>query len=486
MAAAAADPPAAAPVRRKQVVTAFIQRPADGNVLVVLRSDKVGTYKRYWGAVSGGVEPGDRSLVERCRQEILEEVGFAADQVQLVHSGRPLIVDDGRLHFNIHPFLFRLNQGDAKVQLNWENIDTSWVPPAGVRQLRAVPLLAETLERLLLEDDSAIKYLAEDRQHGAAELAVYAVQALAQEADRLARQAAASSSTETEGAGAAALEAIRNFGWHLACCRPQMVPIANSVAAVLASAHDDLRSRADAFAVPLGEVCGVVQQHAAAEQRRLAGAAAQLRQQVLGLLRDGMTLMTCSLSSTVLAAVKEAAAGGMKLRAIVCESRPLCEGVTLAAQWAEAGVDVVLITDAQAALFVGQADLVLVGADAITEAAAVNKAGSHLLALAAHAAGMPVYVAADTSKLSPGPLASIAFPGQQQEEQEEEPAAEEVTAAWGRPLPAGVRVRNLYFEPVPLSLLTGLVTEQGRLEPAAIAAAVQERQQQYRTSFQLP
>lgn len=37
----------------------------------------------------------------------------------------------------------------------------------------------------------------------------------------------------------------------------------------------------------------------------------------------------------------------MKLHAIVCESRPLCEGVSLAAQWAEAGVDVQLITDAQ-------------------------------------------------------------------------------------------------------------------------------------------
>ncbi len=90
---------------------------------------------------------------------------------------------------------------------------------------------------------AAIKFLAEDRQHGAAQLAVHAVQALAQEAQRLARQAAASGSMENEGAGAAALDAIRNFGWHLACCRPQMVPIANSVAAVLAGAHEDLRAR---------------------------------------------------------------------------------------------------------------------------------------------------------------------------------------------------------------------------------------------------
>lgn len=54
------------------------------------------------------------------------------------------------------------------------------------------------------------------------------------------------------------------------------------------------------------------------------------------------------------------------------------------------------------------------------------------------------------------------------------------------PPPCSVRVRNLYFEPTPLSLLAAVVTEEGRLEPAAIAAAVQERKQQYRTAFQLP
>lgn len=128
----AADPPQAAPIRRKQVcplqltfgafdklssfikgcprslaqvVTAFVQRPSDGSVLVVLRSDKVrhhgcaelgwcgrcemlptsdkltpprpspcskqvGTYKRYWGAVSGGIEGDAESPVYRCTQEV--------------------------------------------------------------------------------------------------------------------------------------------------------------------------------------------------------------------------------------------------------------------------------------------------------------------------------------------------------------------------------------------------------------------------------
>lgn len=98
---AAPGPAAGAALRRKHVVTAFVQRPQDGRVLVVLRSDKVrarlllhppprmgalgaasgqgccpppptpqvGTYKHKWGAVSGGIEGGDESPVFRCQQE---------------------------------------------------------------------------------------------------------------------------------------------------------------------------------------------------------------------------------------------------------------------------------------------------------------------------------------------------------------------------------------------------------------------------------
>jgi len=54
---------------RKDVVTAFIQNPTDGSVLVVKRSDKVRTYKNYWGGVSGSVE-GDESLFFRAQREV--------------------------------------------------------------------------------------------------------------------------------------------------------------------------------------------------------------------------------------------------------------------------------------------------------------------------------------------------------------------------------------------------------------------------------
>lgn len=53
---------------RKDVVTAFIRK-SNATVLLVRRSDQVGSYKNYWGGVSGGVE-GSESLLRRAQIEV--------------------------------------------------------------------------------------------------------------------------------------------------------------------------------------------------------------------------------------------------------------------------------------------------------------------------------------------------------------------------------------------------------------------------------
>jgi translation initiation factor 2B subunit (eIF-2B alpha/beta/delta family) len=82
----------------------------------------------------------------------------------------------------------------------------------------------------------------------------------------------------------------------------------------------------------------------------------------------------------------------------------------MAQRLAAAGLHVTVITDAQAGAFVEEADLVLLGADAVTPAGVVNKVGSKLLALAAKAAGVPVVAVTDSLKVSPGPVAQVALP----------------------------------------------------------------------------
>jgi 8-oxo-dGTP pyrophosphatase MutT (NUDIX family) len=166
---------------RKDVVTAWIQREDDGKVLIVQRSAHVRTYQGKYGAVSGSVEQADKSLVGRALEEIHEEVGYGIDQVALVRSGRPLWVDDGPLRFAVHPFLFNLRDAGAAPVLNWENSDAMFVDPAEIGApggvTHTVPLLKETLERLLLtpEQEAALQRLAQDRTHGAAELAKQAL-----------------------------------------------------------------------------------------------------------------------------------------------------------------------------------------------------------------------------------------------------------------------------------------------------------------------
>ena len=53
------------------------------------------------------------------------------------------------------------------------------------------------------------------------------------------------------------------------------------------------------------------------------------------------------------------------------------------------------------------------------------------------------------------------------------------------PLPR-VRVRNVYFEPTPLELLSGVVTERGLLDVSTVKEAVEALTQKYILAFQLP
>lgn len=125
------------------------------------------------------------------------------------------------------------------------SLRSRWVAPAELRRLPAVPLLAETYERLHLTDSqaAAVQRLLDDRTHGAAELAGWAVDALQQEALALAAQGRAAGAAGGEGGGAAAMEHLRNLAYHLSVARPQMAAVANGVAAVLAAAHEELLAR---------------------------------------------------------------------------------------------------------------------------------------------------------------------------------------------------------------------------------------------------
>ena len=184
-------------------------------------------------------------------------------------------------------------------------------------------------------------------------------------------------------------------------------------------------------------------------RRELETAADRVVENALGQITDGMVIMTHSASSLVLQMFRRLAQAGTAFSVICTQSSPGQEGHRLAASLNELEVPVTLITDAQMALFVGHANLVMTGCDSwLTDGHFVNKAGTHPLALAAYVHSVPFWVLADTFRDSQDTLESVHL---------EELPATELQAPKGD----WITSRNIYFEPIPEQLVTGRISELG-------------------------
>jgi translation initiation factor 2B subunit (eIF-2B alpha/beta/delta family) len=163
-----------------------------------------------------------------------------------------------------------------------------------------------------------------------------------------------------------------------------------------------------------------------------------------------LRLLTISFSRSVLL-VLEALAPTHALRVACGEGRPALEGRRLASRLAATGISVTYFGDAAIGHALASADAVLVGADAVAPEWFLNKSGTRMLAAAAHQQGVPVYVVAARDKfVSHAVAARLAV---------REGAPAEI---WETP-PAGVTVRNPYFESTPLDLVTSVISDIGIL-----------------------
>jgi len=119
-----------------EVVTCFLRN--RGEILLLKRSARVGTFKGSWAGVSGYLE-GNEVPLERAMQEIREEVDER--DARLVSSGRPVYARDRSDLFIVHPFLFDVKS--RKVHLDWEHVDYRWVHPSEIPVSAAVPKLID-------------------------------------------------------------------------------------------------------------------------------------------------------------------------------------------------------------------------------------------------------------------------------------------------------------------------------------------------------
>ena len=99
---------------------------------------------------------------------------------------------------------------------------------------------------------------------------------------------------------------------------------------------------------------------------------------------DGSVVFTHCHSSTVTRMLAKAKADGADFRVICTETRPAYQGRITAKELVGLGIDTTFIVDSAARTFMGEADIVFVGADAITsEGNVVNKIGTGGIAVLA-------------------------------------------------------------------------------------------------------
>ncbi len=189
-----------------------------------------------------------------------------------------------------------------------------------------------------------------------------------------------------------------------------------------------------------------------------------LSQQVLAVLPCEATILTYSNSGTVIAALQQAHACGRAKRVILSESRPAYDGRLQVQALITSGIAIEYSIDMGLFERVNEADVVLVGADAVFPHGVINKLGTHALAQVAHRRGLPVYSLCASTKWLPA-AAADRFHIAEHPRHEVWPDAPEMLC-----------ITNRYFDTTPLDLFSGIISERGIATPDALRNDLQQQQ----------
>ncbi len=170
-------------------------------------------------------------------------------------------------------------------------------------------------------------------------------------------------------------------------------------------------------------------------------------------------------SSTVTHLLRKARSAGKTFEVICTETRPMFQGRLTAREMLALGVKTTFIVDSAARSFIKEADIVIVGADALTsEGNVINKIGTGTIALLAQEARVPFYVVSELLKFDPATMC-----GGYEKIEERNP--DEV---W-KGAPEKLVIRNPAFEVVRRDFVHGVICEEGIIAPSELSEVVHRR-----------
>jgi translation initiation factor 2B subunit (eIF-2B alpha/beta/delta family)/ADP-ribose pyrophosphatase YjhB (NUDIX family) len=373
------------------VVTSFLI--SGKQILLLRRSEKVGTHRGLWSAVSGYLEDNEQPL-RRALTEIHEELALDEGQVSLIRAGEVVRAYDyeNNTVWVIHPFLFEAKS--RAIQLDWENIECVWINPNELDSYPTVPKLKEVFDRVrdlqaspavLSTSLKGVDDLSRDRIHGASFLGRQAVELLSTTCSI----SKAEDKDELFSELLLVAQKLRN-------AQPGMANVWNLVGIFL---HLVDRERSKAISVSdlktvsgaLGEKIIQASKEAAEDASRNTAHEFPERGRVL----------THSYSSAVLRSLELGVKSGKGVEVYATESYPGMEGIQLAQDLIKLGIPVKSIADSTVDSVIPTVDLVLVGSDSVlSDGALVHKIGTKHIAAVTHSAGVLFRSTCETMKFS--------------------------------------------------------------------------------------
>jgi len=274
--------------------------------------------------------------------------------------------------------------------------------------------------------EAQVDAIAADHRKGASELARDALEIIA--------HACTEAAQDRDG-----IEQVTALARALGECRPAMAPVRNLSGRWLAQMTDSD-----------GDPAAWLTQGAQAARRlqdESRDAVTRIALHCLAHLTSRTTLMTHSRSSTVRELARVAARRNRRIHWLITRSEPAHEGLELALELAEMDHTAAVLTEAQIPLVIREADVVVMGADSVLATGElVNKAGTHLMALAAMEQHCPFVCLCESFKFSdlqvfdpePHAIGELALPRH-----------------------AGITGFNFTFDRTPPQLVSAWITEDG-------------------------
>lgn len=461
--------------------------------------------------ISGSVDQDDTSPLATAVREIEEETTLkVGSDIELMRKGKSYSFTDDDIgrEWTVHPFAFRLKsteeggRGEAGVIMDWEHEKWEWHDPHDINDsddFGGVPRLTDSLRRVWPEYDlgraagavltAGLEDLRTDHESGARVIATKAVRIL-RDVITMVSWIRMEVSIWWDN--------VLPVAWHLcyngresmgAAIISSLVTVLARIENLLKADEEDPEKKKHRVILKINEFLlqreSTIPRIGAAFIRYIESTVFSEQEP-----RTVLSVLTTSYSSTILSTLLGAAKFlNVALDVRNLESRPLCEGVTLASKLLEehtlqGRIKVTLYTDASAAIAAQGADVLLLGADRISSEGDVsNKTGTLPVALSAR------HVSPATKIIVVSEVEKIAGPGAINDHCVEENSPVELSRIWDDKVKGAAAIRkyaheehkdtalsvkNVYFEWLPAQLVDTYITDEGSWSPDDIKARSQK------------